>query len=158
MKTALDAKRLFLEHIQGVNIMTPYAIEYGWRGLQPYELCEGRGIEGEPIYGVTVLDKNNRIDSDRGRLFHDLQEAHAYLRVVIAPFTPEEVEGLRSYQGAPWYHPFTCANRGDGKHRRGPRDYGVLEPSPEGWFCPDCDYTQDWANKYMVLGAGERPF
>lgn len=68
-------------------------------------------------------------------------------RIVDAPFTPVQVFRLRIWQETPWVHPFTCANRGDGKHRT---DTGVLVPTGDGWICPDCDYTQNWAHDFMA--------
>lgn len=73
------------------------------------------------------------------------------LRRIVAPWTPEQVEGLSRWQVEK--HPFTCHNRKDGEHRYAPEvaDFGVLVPTPNGWVCRDCDYTQDWAHPDMVL-------
>jgi len=43
------------------------------------------------------------------------------------------------------FHPFTCTNRGDGNHPVIGGDEGILVPTPDGWRCPFCTYTQDWA-------------
>jgi hypothetical protein len=43
------------------------------------------------------------------------------------------------------YHPFTCANRSDGKHEIIGNDLGTLIPTVNGWICPFCEYTQSWA-------------
>ena len=68
---------------------------------------------------------------------------------VSAPFTEQQVERLKNWQNAAHVHPFTCANRNDGKHRT-THDTGVLVPTIRGWVCLDCDYTQDWAYSLMV--------
>lgn len=69
--------------------------------------------------------------------------------VIKAPFTPKQVEALNLYQKSGFMHPFTCGsgNRKDDKHLDGD---GVLEATPDGWICPYCDYTQDWARSFMT--------
>ena len=47
-------------------------------------------------------------------------------------------------------HPFTCANRNDGKHGNEGGDLGILIAVEEGWVCPHCDYTQQWAHPVMA--------
>jgi hypothetical protein len=69
---------------------------------------------------------------------------------IQAPFTPEQVAALNRFQQNENGHPFTCANGRDDKHLDGE---GVLVATPEGWICPYCDYTQDWAHDFMA----ERP-
>ena len=29
----------------------------------------------------------------------------------------------------------------------------VLIATPDGWICPSCDYTQDWAHGFMADGS-----
>jgi hypothetical protein len=70
------------------------------------------------------------------------------------PWSEDEVERLNEYQRCGWVHPFTCPNRDDGKHR----DEGVLVAAVEGWYCPDCDYTQNWCHEFMLRGAPPNPF
>lgn len=75
--------------------------------------------------------------------------------MVIAPFTPEQVGHLNDFQKDRRFHPFTCANRGDDKHRNyatahGERDHGILVATEAGWICPCCDYTQNWAHYFMT--------
>ncbi len=76
-------------------------------------------------------------------------------RMKKAPWTEEEVEHLLAWQKSDHMHPFTCPNRADGKHFKmtGDRDLGVLLPNTQGWICPDCDYTQDWAHTFMLDGS-----
>lgn len=64
-------------------------------------------------------------------------------------FTPDEVVALANNQTARRFHPFTCANRGDGNHRDVFGDLGALVPTVRGWICPFCDYRQDWAHGFM---------
>jgi hypothetical protein len=65
-----------------------------------------------------------------------------------APWTADEVDALNRWQSGP-YHPFTCAHRNETPHRI-TSDKGVLVASEQGWSCPDCDYTQNWAHRFMV--------
>ena len=53
-----------------------------------------------------------------------------------APWTPEVVEVLNRYQAAGFFHPYTC---GASACRE------TLVATAEGWRCPKCSYTQDWA-------------
>jgi len=75
---------------------------------------------------------------------------------VITPFLLEQVAALHVYQFGPWDtpfgrgHPFTCVNRGDGKHFDNGADLGILTPTVRGWECQYCDYTQDWAHDFMA--------
>jgi hypothetical protein len=43
-------------------------------------------------------------------------------------------------------HPYTCANRGDGRHGDEGGDRGVLIATEQGWVCPHCTYAQAWAH------------
>lgn len=61
---------------------------------------------------------------------------------IFAPFTPEQVEGLNRYQVSGIFHEFTCGN--DSNHQ-------ALVATADGWVCPDCDYTQNWAHHFMVV-------
>lgn len=65
---------------------------------------------------------------------------------IMAPWTDEQVEALNRFQTAGFVHEFTC-----------PHDHGeqtrVLVAHREGWRCPSCNYTQDWAHAMML----ERP-
>lgn len=77
---------------------------------------------------------------------------------VEAPFTPDQVMALIDYQCGlgKWknqpMHEFTCQNRTDGNHGRlnGPGFNGMLIPTVRGWICPFCDYTQNWAHRFMA--------
>ena len=60
---------------------------------------------------------------------------------IDATFTTEQVKALNDYQKSGRFHPFTCGTddcRCD------------LIAVEEGWVCPECDYTQDWAHDFMA--------
>lgn len=77
---------------------------------------------------------------------------------ICPPWTPEQVEALNGYQAAGRFHPFTCARRGEGGHQIRHGDLGVLVATADGWICPDCDYTQDWAHEFMLLPELRQPW
>jgi len=71
----------------------------------------------------------------------------------------EQQQKLMEWQRCQHVHPFTCANRGDGRHPFEAEygDHGVLRAGPDGWWCPHCAYTQTWAHDFMFHGAPPRP-
>lgn len=77
-------------------------------------------------------------------------------KYLVAPFTDEQVQALNEFQThlADGFagHPYTCSNRGDGRHGNQGGDIGVLVATNEGWVCPHCEYRQYTAHPYM-LGA-----
>lgn len=56
------------------------------------------------------------------------------------PFTDDQVDSLNEYQTSDVCHPFTCG---------GEACRNVLVATNDGWTCPSCDYTQDWAHEFM---------
>jgi hypothetical protein len=66
---------------------------------------------------------------------------------VRAPFTPEQVASLNGYQASGAVHPFTCGNDDC------PAEQAVLVAREDGWRCPACTYTQDWAHAQMADGS-----
>lgn len=69
-------------------------------------------------------------------------------------FTPEEVESLNDYQKAGIFHPFTCGgNRTDKNHLDGE---GLLVATEAGWYCPYCDFKQNWAYDFMKNRSWEK--
>jgi hypothetical protein len=70
---------------------------------------------------------------------------------ISEPFTPDQVAALDRYQHTGEFHPFTCPNRNDGKHRQNLIDLGGLVPTTRGWICQYCDYVQAWAHAWMAL-------
>lgn len=85
---------------------------------------------------------------------------------VYAPFTEDQVDSLNWYQRTSSFHEFTCGNDNcPGKrHVSYNPKYKPPEPAPtgdmlvataNGWICPSCDYTQNWAHLYMANWAWE---
>ena len=69
-----EAATMFRRAVSGRNIMTP-----NWLDFFPLfdgcaELSTGRGIEGEKIYGVTVV-RQNKHHVDEGECFFSRREA-----------------------------------------------------------------------------------
>lgn len=81
------------------------------------------------------------------------------VNIILAPFTDAQVANLDAYQQSWRFHPFTCPNRGDGKHGTHAVDLGTLVPTTSvyGWICPYCDYTQNWAHAFMVEPVQPNP-
>lgn len=63
---------------------------------------------------------------------------------IKAPFTDEQVKNLNEFQAC-GFHEFTC---GSADHTQ--ETCGVLIATTDGWHCPNCDYTQDWAFAEMA--------
>ncbi len=59
-----------------------------------------------------------------------------------APFSADTVIRLNAYQQSRAFHPFTCGGTCGGR--------SVLVAQEQGWVCPSCDYTQDWAHNFMA--------
>lgn len=72
-RTSHTAYEEFRKVVKGQNIMTPGYILAGWvKGRERvYELTNGSGFTGEPIYGVAVVDVNPRGDGQNVHR-HDL--------------------------------------------------------------------------------------
>ena len=68
---------------------------------------------------------------------------------ITAPWTQEQVDALNRFQQSDYVHPFTCGSgrRTDADHKDGE---GILLATVDGWKCPFCDYTQDWAHDFML--------
>lgn len=62
---------------------------------------------------------------------------------VYAPWEPEVVMELNTYQAVERFHPFTCERHSDTK----------LFATREGWECPECGYRQSWAHEWIANGA-----
>lgn len=56
--------------------------------------------------------------------------------MIKAPWTDEQVATLNYYQESGVFHPYTCG---------GEKCRADLVATVNGWTCPQCDYTQDWA-------------
>ncbi len=70
------------------------------------------------------------------------------------PWNEEQVQNLNDWQAYPHFHPFTCPERSTPVHKRDPaaRDHGMLVATRNGWECPACGYTQEWAHPSMTSG------
>lgn len=62
------------------NIITPQWLgEYWLNADSAAELSSGRGLDNEPIFGVTVVWHGERFGHDRSQLFHSRAAATAYI-------------------------------------------------------------------------------
>jgi len=70
------ASAVFKRLIPNPNFMTPNVLAHGFIGTGwVYEISEGTGLVGEPIFGVTVIDKETGgLAEEMGGLF-DRKEA-----------------------------------------------------------------------------------
>lgn len=69
------------------------------------------------------------------------------------PWSQEFVDELNKHQDNLYVHPYTCGNRNTHDHQEyfvsnNKRDVGVLIATVNGWVCPVCGYTQDWAHDH----------
>lgn len=64
-----------------------------------------------------------------------------------APWTAEQVASLNDYQQSGVFHEFTCGNE------LCPADQAALVAAEDGWRCPSCTYSQDWAHDMMADGS-----
>jgi hypothetical protein len=53
------------------------------------------------------------------------------------------VNSLNAFQTESMLHPFTCGSDKCVSHT-------LLKAAENGWVCPTCDYTQNWAYDFMV--------
>jgi hypothetical protein len=68
--------------------------------------------------------------------------------LVRVPFTNDQVASLNAYQAAGSAHPFTCGTDGCRE---------VLRAERDGWCCPRCGYSQDWAHVFMADWSWHHP-
>jgi ribosomal protein S27AE len=61
---------------------------------------------------------------------------------IVAPWTDEQVAALNRFQTCGFVHEFTCGNDHAGGR--------VLVAHRDGWQCPSCNYTQNWAHRLML--------
>lgn len=61
---------------------------------------------------------------------------------IFAPWTDAEVATLNRWQQLGTVHEFTCPCEHDGDR--------TLVAHNDGWHCPDCLYTQNWAHRFML--------
>jgi hypothetical protein len=70
--------------------------------------------------------------------------------ITRAPWAPEQTASLNAYQTG-IFHPFTCGD--DGCRAAARPKQATLIAYPDGWRCPRCEYTQDWAHTWMTDGS-----
>ena len=63
---------------------------------------------------------------------------------ITAPWDTKTVDALNRWQRAGFVHEFTCRNEHPGADR-------ALVATVNGWICPHCTYTQDWAHDFMLI-------
>ena len=71
--------------------------------------------------------------------------------LVRAPWNETQVRNLNARQQDEHRHPYTCGTKD--KHSlllQGNKDT-TLVAKADGWHCPNCDYTQDWAHSSDTL-------
>jgi hypothetical protein len=61
---------------------------------------------------------------------------------IVAPWTQDEITALNRWQNLGYVHPFTCPTNHLAAR--------ILEARKDGWHCPSCDYTQNWAHDFML--------
>lgn len=74
----------------------------------------------------------------------------ALIEVVRAPFTPEQAASLNGYQASGSFHPYSCGYDDCPGVNGG---HASLTAREDGWHCPACDYTQDWAHATSADGS-----
>lgn len=70
---------------------------------------------------------------------------------IYAPWDVKTALALNDFQQRREMHPFTCPREHEPEGER------VLVANNGGWFCPDDDYTQNWAHAFMADPAGREP-
>lgn len=75
--------------------------------------------------------------------------------MIRAPWTDDQVAKLNRYQAGGWMHPFTCYRCRNRDIQRPLRHEYILVATNDGWVCPTCDYTQNWAHDFMLDDAPE---
>ena len=71
----------FRQVVGGRNFMTPKLSGYFQSGDYQCEISRGSGIDGQTIYGVTVVNTDTmQHDHDLSKLCHSLYEAKAYIK------------------------------------------------------------------------------
>lgn len=66
--TRTELKDNFTRVVKGENFMTPEVVRYHKAGKYIAELARGEDMDGDYIYGVTV------VEYDKGQCRHDLSE------------------------------------------------------------------------------------
>lgn len=80
----MTARSLFNEVYEGrKNFMTPDRIWCRFVGKFAVEIAQGRGIENQPIFGVTVLDRHTKeVRNDLCKLYQFKANAMDYAKIL----------------------------------------------------------------------------
>ena len=69
--TSAEISEIFRGGVRGQNFMTPEWVSNGQSGDFVFEISQGRGMEGERIFGLTVVEIEGHIHrTDLGGLEH----------------------------------------------------------------------------------------
>jgi hypothetical protein len=63
---------------------------------------------------------------------------------IFPPWSDKDIAALKRWQQAETVHPFTCIEAHQSELQR------ILVPTKDGWICPTCSYTQNWAHAFML--------
>lgn len=75
-----EAKAIFQKNVKGANVMTPYVRGYGVKGGFVYEFSEGKDMDGRPLYGITVVERESgHRRNDLSTCFGSVKEADEFL-------------------------------------------------------------------------------
>lgn len=76
---------LFNQVVRGKNIITPRVRGYYQNGNYLMELSEGEGFNGEPVYGVTVVNiAYKEHEHDLSKMFFSRKEAESYMNTGVS--------------------------------------------------------------------------
>ena len=77
--------------------------------------------------------------------------------VLMAPYSDADIQRLNEWQTRPRpaeHGPtLTCPKKHKGNHRTVGGETGILIATHDGWVCPDCAHTQDWAPLHVGQGS-----
>lgn len=78
------ASAIFNEHVRGKNVMTPDVIAHGFIGTQwVFEITQGTGFVGEPMFGVTVIDQETgALNKEMGGLVISKEAAYELVEIL----------------------------------------------------------------------------
>lgn len=77
--------KYFKHVVKGANFMTPKLNGYFLSGDYECELTHGRGIDGELIYGVTVVNAETmKHEHGLSKMFHRRKDALNYIKAIGA--------------------------------------------------------------------------
>ena len=76
--TPSKASSMFSRTVKGCNLMTPTFVAFYPLFNGCAEISKGRGLEDEPIFGVTVV-RNNQHRTDEGKVFWSRKAAEEYI-------------------------------------------------------------------------------